>query len=227
LSTRGRLRTLVPSRLRREPSTRSELLIYCSGGIAKSTDTEPKLCWADEEKAALKLGAGSISLAFLDPAEPLPELSDSAALFGRDMLQIQLADAVVVDGRQRRGIGIGIEMLAARSCGTPLVAVVPPNSHYRREDLHFRGGNVTDYIHPHLVSLCDTVVDSFEEAGRWLCAHAATPPKGPGGDVIEAAIRTYRERLLSSDASMQSRTSGPIPRERRRLTPTPWFGARG
>jgi hypothetical protein len=227
LSTRGKLRTLIPSWFRRETSTPSELLIYCSGGIAKSTDAEPKLCWADDEKAALRLGADSISVAFLDPAEPLPELSDSAALFGRDMLQIQLADAVVVDARQRRGIGIGIEMLAARSSGTHLVAVVPPNSHYRREDLRLRGGSVADYVHPHLASLCDAVVDSFEEAGRWLRAHGSEPPKGSDREVIEAAIRAYRERLLSSDASMQARTLDTLPRGQHRPAPTPWFGTRG
>lgn len=229
MSTRSKLDSLIRRHFgKRLPSNRSELVVYCSGGIAKSTDKEPKLCWANEEKAAVERGAGSIRIAFLDPADPLPELSDSAALFGRDMFQIQLADAVVVDARQRRGIGIGIEMLAASSLGTRLLAVVPPNSHYRRDDLQFRGGTVADYVHPHLASLCDAVVNDFEEAGKWLAANATKPPKASSEEVIDIAIQAYRERLLSSDKAMQSGVIVDSSRRRNKRRPAlaPWFGAR-
>jgi len=120
------------------------------------------------------------------------------------MLQVRLADAVVVDARQRRGIGIGIEMLAAHLLDAHLVAVVPPDSHYRRKGLEFRGGHVRDYVHPHLASLCDAVVDSFEEAGRWLAERARHAPQQTDREVIESAISAYRERLLASDSSMRA-----------------------
>jgi hypothetical protein len=225
VNTHEKLKAWVPRPLRRGRQPSTEFLVYCSGGIAKSTDTSHKLCWSDEEKAALRAGAEPASVTFLDPGDPLPELGDSTALFGRDMLQIQIADAVVVDARQRRGIGIGIEMLAARSFGTHLIAVVPPNSHYRREDLRFRGGSVAEYVHPHLVSLSNVVVDDFEKAGSWLRANGSTPHEESAREVIDTAIQAYRERLLSSDSSMQESRLYDAPRKKRRLT-APWLSPR-
>ena len=207
-----RLRAFLSRPFRRVPHPASEFLVYCSGGIAKSTDTTQKLCWSQEEKMALQAGANPARVTFLDPGDPLPELSDSMALFGRDMFQIQIADAVVVDARERRGIGIGVEMLAARSFGTYLVSVVPPNSHYRREDLRFRGGTVAEYVHPHIASLSDAIVDNFEEAGKWLRSNGPAPSEGSAEEIIEAAINAYRERLLSSDSSMQGNTLRNVPR---------------
>jgi hypothetical protein len=226
MSRHEKLRALALRRLRRDPQSPTEFLVYCSGGIAKSTDGDQKLCWSEEEKGALQAGAEPASIVFLDPGDPLPELSDSAALFGRDMFQIQVADAVVVDARQRRGIGIGIEMLAARTLGAHLIAVVPPNSHYRREDLHFRGGSVAEYIHPHLASLSDAVVSDFEEAGQWLRSNGATPPKESAGEVIDTAIQAYRERLLARDSSMQGSRFREAPHRKRRLAIASWLSPR-
>jgi hypothetical protein len=121
-------------------------------------------------------------------------------VFGRDMYQVQCADAVIVDARERRGIGIGVEMLASRVLGTKLVAVAPRNTYYRQDSLTFRGSTVSDYVHPHLTILCDAVVDTFEDAGRWLAAHVGDAPGGTSE--VHAAIAAYRERLLPTDQPM-------------------------
>lgn len=225
MSTLERLGALVPHQLRQASQpTGTELVVYCSGGVAKSTDIDQKLCWSESEKAALQVGADPVVVSFLDPGDPLPELSDSTALFGRDMLQIEIADAVVVDARQRRGIGIGIEMLAARLFGTNLVAVVPPDSHYRREDLHFRGGTVAEYLHPHLAALSNAIVDDFEAAGCWLRSNGSKRPTPAAEETIENAIRAYRDRLLPTDPSMKDRPRRGGSRGKARLAGL-WFGA--
>jgi hypothetical protein len=176
------------------------IIVYCSGSILKGPQDTSKLCWSDRERDEVSHGAHPHQVRFLNPEDPVSDLSDTPALFGRDMYQVQCADAVIVDARQRRGIGIGVEMLASRLLETKLVAVAPRNTYYRQDSLTFRGGTVSDYVHPHLAILCDAVVDTFEEAGRWLAARIGDPAGGTSK--VHAAIAAYKERLLPTDQPM-------------------------
>lgn len=176
------------------------IIVYCSGSIQKGPQDRSKLCWSDNERLELARGAQPHEVRFLNPDDPVSDLSDTAAVFGRDMYQVQCAEAVVVDARERRGIGIGVEMMAARLFGSKLVAVAPRNSYYRRDSLAYRGSAVQQYLHPHVAILCDVVVDTFEDAGRWLAAHAGDRSEGTAN--INAAISAYKERLLPADRPM-------------------------
>jgi hypothetical protein len=124
------------------------------------------------------------------------------AMFGRDMYQVQAADFVVVDARARRGIGIGIEILASRVFCRPLIVVAPPDSHYRQKDLQFRGGIVQDYVHPHIAVLADAIVDDFAQAGLWIKDFFTNPKHIKCTDDIQAAIDAYKHRALHRDAPM-------------------------
>jgi hypothetical protein len=177
------------------------LTIYCSGGVRKSTDQDTKLCWGDPERAALSDALG-IAVHFVTPDAPMEDLSDLSALFGRDIYGVQIADVVVVDARQKRGLGVGIEMAAAKLYGKPLIAVVPRDSHYRQDDVQIRGGVINEYVHPHIRGLCDEVVGDFEAAGRWLADYLDRRPRVKGKDALDTAVSDYMERLHSSDAGM-------------------------
>lgn len=175
--------------------------VYCSGSIQKGASDAKKICWTDVEKDDLAGAAKPLDVRFLNPDDPAADLSNNLALFGRDLYQIQTASAIVVDGRERRGIGIGIEMVASRVFRTPLVAVVPRNTYYRMDYLEYRGSSVNDYIHPHLAVLADAVVATFAEAGEWLRQNIGTVvPKGV--DVLYAAIDAYKADLLQHDPPM-------------------------
>lgn len=176
--------------------------VYCSGSIQKGAADTKKLCWTDVEKAELAAAARPAEIRFLNPDDPAPDLGNNLALFGRDLFQIKFADAIVVDGRERRGIGIGIEMVASRVFGTPLVAVVPRNTYYRMDRLEYRGSVVEDYVHPHLAVLADVVVSSFADAGMWVRDHgkANNPQKDVG--VLQDAIARYEVDLLKADQPM-------------------------
>jgi hypothetical protein len=176
------------------------IIVYCSGSIVKGSQDTAKLCWSAHERAEVAHGARPHAVRFLNPEDPVSDLADTPAVFGRDMYQVQCADAVIVDARERRGIGIGVEMLASRVLGTKLVAVAPRNTYYRQDSLTFRGSTVSDYVHPHLAILCDVVVGTFEEAGRWLADHVNDAPGSTS--TVHAAIVAYRERLLPADQPM-------------------------
>jgi hypothetical protein len=177
------------------------LTIYCSGGVRKSTDQDPKLCWGDAERAALS-EALDIDVYFVSPDAPVEDLSDLSALFGRDIYGVKIADVVVVDARQKRGLGVGIEMVAAKMYDKPLIAAVPQGSHYRQDDVALTGGVVSEYVHPHIRGLCDEVVGDFEAAGRWLAEYLDRRPEVKGKDALDTAVLYYMERLHSSDAGM-------------------------
>jgi hypothetical protein len=176
--------------------------VYCSGSIQKGTADTGKICWTDRERAAVAAGAMPVVLQFLNPDDPASDLADTAALFGRDMYQVKAADAVVVDARERRGIGIGIEMLASRVFGTLLVAVVPRDTYYRMSTLSYRGSTVTDYVHPHLAILADGIVDSFEAAGVWIRETKSIGTRPKGIDAVHDAIQAYESRMLPHDKPM-------------------------
>jgi hypothetical protein len=142
--------------------------VYCSGSIKKGSADAEKLCWTDVERKAVEHGARPSRVLFLNPDDPLVDPSNKLAQFGRDMYHVMIATAVVVDARQRRGIGVGVEMAVAASLGTPLIIVAPPNTDYRREKLEYRGAVVPNYVHPHVAALATSIVDDFASAGEAL-----------------------------------------------------------
>src|SRR5690606_28067143 len=92
------------------PSTFS---VYCSGSIAKGASDIKKLCWTDTERDNVASGAQPHNVVFLNPDDPIVDAANTLGQFGRDMYQVMSASAVIVDARERRGIGIGVEMAAA------------------------------------------------------------------------------------------------------------------
>jgi hypothetical protein len=176
--------------------------IYCSGSIQKGPTDTGKLCWSDVERVMLAQAAYPLEIRFLCPDDPAHDLSDTASLFGRDMYQIQVADYVVVDARERRGIGIGVEMVAARILGAGLVVVLPNNTYYRKSQVSYRGSTVEEYIHPHIALLADVIVDDFQAAGNWIKQHFHGPKDFKGTDVIHDAIETYKKNMLPFDPPM-------------------------
>jgi hypothetical protein len=180
-----------------------EITVYCSGSIQKGVSDSGKLCWTDVEREAVAKGAAPAIVRFLNPDDPIRDPGDVEASFGRDLYQVQFADAVLVDGRERRGIGIGIEMLASRILGSALVAIVPRNTYYRMDSVTYRGATVSDYVHPHVAALADAVVSTFEEAGAWLRQHHHELNAAKSSiDRMYQGIRAYEERLLPHDEPM-------------------------
>ena len=180
------------------------LTVYTSGSIKKSTEDTKRLVWSDRERNAVSEGAKPHDVRFFNPDDPVPNLGDVLSMFGRDMYQVKHADFVIVDARERRGIGIGVEILASRILKTPLIVVAPPNSHYRKDYVFYRGAEVTDYIHPHLAVLADVVVDDFQRAGKWMAAHKLPSHSIKGSEALQTAIKAYEDMVLDQDACMQS-----------------------
>lgn len=179
------------------------LSVYCSGSIMKGSSDEKKLCWTDVEKGEVQEGADPNEIIFLNPDDPITDPGNVLGQFGRDMYQVKVAGAVIVDARERRGLGVGVEMAAAAIFGTPLIVVAPRNSKYRAEELRYRGVTVDDYVHPHVASLATCVVENFFDAGLALVKfRGGERSSGPYPEWLESAIAEYRGRVLKNDSPM-------------------------
>lgn len=180
------------------------LSVYCSGSIVKGASDQKKLCWTEHERAQVRQGADPYDVVFLNPDDPITDPDNTLGQFGRDLYQVMVATAVIVDARERRGLGIGVEMAAASTLNTPVIVVAPRNSLYRADLLEYRGTTVKNYIHPHVASLATAVVDDFTAAGEVL---RQLPPKARSRRTtpqwINAAVTEYRTNVLPNDEPMQ------------------------
>jgi hypothetical protein len=189
--------------LNRMENTR--LSVYCSGSIAKGSSDIKKLCWTDVERESVASGAAPTSIVFLNPDDPITDPTNTLGQFGRDMYQIVVASAVIVDARERRGIGVGVEIAAAVALGTPVIVVAPPNSQYRKDSLDYRGVAVQNYVHPHLAGLAAGIVDDFVSAGKSLVAVGIKEPRrGRVPTWLELAIAEYETNVLGFDQPMMT-----------------------
>ncbi|WP_248959348.1 hypothetical protein [Sphaerisporangium perillae] len=182
-----------------------KISVYCSGSITKGASDHGKLTWSDTERMEVAKGAAPHEVVFLNPDDPITDPGNTLGQFGRDMYQVMIATAVVVDARERRGLGIGVEMAAAGTFGTPVIVVAPPNSKYRADVLEYRGVTVHDYVHPHVAALSEAVVDDFLAAGEALARlveAGALPEKTYVPGWLERAIGEYRDNVLEADIPM-------------------------
>ncbi|MFG1858937.1 hypothetical protein ACGFJT_44380 [Actinomadura geliboluensis] len=178
--------------------------VYCSGSILKGAADDKKLCWSDVERLEVAKGAAPHEIVFLNPDDPITDPTNTLGQFGRDMYQVMVASVVIVDARERRGLGIGVEMTAASLLGTPVIVVAPRNSKYRADELEYRGVLVRDYVHPHVAALAAGIVDDFAAAGELLPelapGKAREPHHVPGW--LTEAITEYRDHVLPGDPPM-------------------------
>lgn len=159
--------------------------IYLCGSVKKDKQNK-KVCWSEGDKEVIRRVLGN-EVELFDP-QGNPERPDPFAAFGVDLNDVKQADFILVDARQRRGVGIGAEMAIAKMLKKPVVAVVPRNSHYRRDFLYHFGQEIRDWQHPFIFGLSDAMVESVEEAAKWVKDFLENPKPVKDSSVIEKAI---------------------------------------
>ena len=115
--------------------------IYPAGGVIKGENDKGKISWTDTDMEEFKAKMKPVDVHFIDPRFRNESLKDMVAIFGRDMMAVKVADFVVVDARQKRGVGVGQEMLFAKMHKVPVVTIAPKDGHYVKGFLHYLGGN--------------------------------------------------------------------------------------
>jgi len=117
----------------------------------------------------LKKTLSEYEVSFLNPAFRSDDLSDQRAVFGRDMTQFFCSDVVFVDARDRRGLGVGAEMMWAKFHKISIVTLAPIDSHYNKSKTTLLGVAVENWVHPFVESLSDAIVENLADGAAWLC----------------------------------------------------------
>jgi hypothetical protein len=180
---------------------RSSLRVYLCGSIKKGDEDKRSEFWSSDDIRELEAAVAPCSLIVLNPGDRQDNLGDVRATFGRDLLQVFTSDAILVDARHKRGIGIGAEMLFAKTHGIPVITIAPRNSHYHRTNVTLMGQFVEDWTHPFISELSDVVVESVPDAGRAAASFDGTLT-GKGPEVFENAMRHYLRTQADREPEM-------------------------
>jgi len=173
--------------------------IYPAGGVVKGEQDSEKVSWTEEDMDLVKQKLAPADVHFIDPRFRNDDLNDSFAVFGRDLMAVKVSDFVIVDGRQKRGIGVGQEMMFAKMQGIPVITIAPKGGHYRKGELHYLGQKVEDYVHPFIFSTSDVLVENFEEAADWVKNYLENPVPVKKSTMFEDAMQIYIKKHMADD----------------------------
>ena len=177
--------------------------IYFAGTIAKDHEVMESM-WTQEDFKILQDHLSPHTLNCMNPAHRRDDPNDRQSIFGRDMTQVFLADLIFVDGRHRRGLGVGAEMMWAKFHAKPLLMLIPEETYYRKSHVEVLGDHVAEYLHPFVDALCDQIVSTVEEGAEWI-------RKWANGEVetlrdlttVYKAMRYYQETQFEQDTPMK------------------------
>lgn len=182
----------------------SEIAIYLSGSIKKGHEKSDDSFWTDEDMQLLRDNLSPYKVSFLNPAFRMDDLSDSRSVFGRDMLQVFCSTIVFVDARDRRGLGVGAEMMWAKVHKIPVVTWAPLNSHYKKEKTTLLGVPVANFVHPFVESLSDAIVENLADGAVWIKKYLKDKSlEIKGSEDITRAMEHYKEKQLQNDRPMK------------------------
>lgn len=181
---------------------KKQIYIYLAGTIKKSNEDQ-ELEWTQEEITLLKDYLSPIQVTFLNPAMRSDDLSDQKSVFGRDLFQVYSSHLILVDAREKRGLGVGAEMMFAKMNRIPVVAWLPEETHYHRPKIHLLGQHVESWIHPFVFNLSDYLAPSLKHAAQWIqniLLKEKVKIKGP--ECTQEAIQHYLDTQLQRDNGM-------------------------
>lgn len=182
---------------------KTKLAIYLAGSIQKGHEQHDSY-WTEEHMDTLRRLLPQYGITFLNPAFRTDDLTDQRSVFGRDMFQVYCSDIVFVDARDRRGLGVGAEMMWSKYNSKPLLIWAPKDTHYHKSQTTVLGTTVDNFMHPFVESLADKVVGTLEEGAAWI---ASLPNqrffKAKNMDSINEAMEHYRNKQFHNDFPMQ------------------------
>jgi hypothetical protein len=194
---------------------KQKIAIYLAGSIKKEHHRSNETYWTQEDISFIQNALEHCELSFLNPSLRTDDLSDPYSVFGRDMLQVFSSNFVFVDARDRRGLGVGAEMLWAKMNTIPVISWVTKNSHYDKKQINVLGVPVANFVNPFVEALSDIIVENLADGCRWIDFVRSNPAAESQGvrcvntyeikgmHSIGAAMQYYKDRQLQHDGPMQ------------------------
>ncbi len=196
-----------------------ETAIYLAGKIQKTHEPSDESYWSPEDLEQIEQAFFPHTIHLLNPAIRSDDLSDQHSVFGRDMLQVFSADAVFVDARDRRGLGVGSEMMWAKMNRIPVITLSPLDTHYHRSSAIVLNKEVDEWIHPFIQGLSDVMVSSPAEGAMWLLdwKKGLSQKEIKGPEWIHDAMKYYLKTQYPTDLPMRDLMQSSEAMEKRLL----------
>lgn len=183
----------------------AKISIYLAGSIKKGHERTGESFWTDADMLFLRKTLSEYEISFLNPAFRSDNLSDQRSVFGRDMTQVFCSDVVFVDARDRRGLGVGAEMMWAKFHKIPIVTLAPLDSHYNKSKTTLLDVTVENWVHPFVESLSDAIVENLSDGATWVRKFvSASVPTVKDIEWIRLAMEHYRDSQLPHDEPMKA-----------------------
>ncbi|MFA4930293.1 MAG: hypothetical protein WC570_00285 [Patescibacteria group bacterium] len=162
--------------------------IYLAGSVPKGDkDAKSFDDWRVRYRQAV---SEYIDAEYIDPYErDLPE-DDFLCIFGKDCLQVESADLLLVCAENKPGVGTSQELVIAKMFKKPVITVLPKDSPSRRSNVVFRGKMIKDWIHPFIFAFSDVIIEDIAEIGRVLPELKEMVPKDIS--IVEEAMEHCR-----------------------------------
>lgn len=177
---------------------------YLAGGVPKGHETDISYLWTSDHQRYLAEKIDPLSICFLNPIDRKDDLSDELSVFGRDMFQVLSSDIILVDLRQKRGLGVGAEMMIAKQRHKAVIWWLPKESHYRKSDASILGFPIRGYVHPFVESLTDVICSDLDEVAQAIQDYAENKLTIKNPDIIDQAIRHYLKTQYPKDEPMSN-----------------------
>jgi hypothetical protein len=177
--------------------------IYLAGKIQKKHECANEFYWSKDDLAEITSSLAPYEVNFLNPAERADDLSVQKSVFGRDMLQVLSADFVFVDARDRRGLGVGAEMMWAKANKIPLISLAPLNTHYHHEQTSLLGVTVNGWIHPFVENLSDYLAQTISAGANWIKQYIDNPVNVKDFQDIKESMEFYKATQFERDLPMK------------------------
>ncbi len=187
--------------------------IYPAGGIQKGKEDTERISWMPEDMELFKKTLLPHKVMFIDPRYRNDNLNNPLTVLGRDLMAVKISDFVVVDAREKRGLGVGQEMMYAKMKKIPVISVAPRNTYYKRDRLEYLGQDVKNFIHPFLFGSSDAIVENFEEAAKWVKDFLEKPCEVKDFSVMNKAMDSYVKNYLDDDEPLKRAVKDEAPED--------------
>jgi len=175
-----------------------QIIIYIAGSVQKPFLSEEKnnLFMDAFIKSKIHKKLNSLDVIILDPNESIT-LGNGLARFGKDILQVASSNFLIIDLREKRGLGVGAEMMYAKLNQIPIISVCPDISPYKKDLTE--GALEKTWIHPFVEALSDSVVSSFDKAAQWIIDYINNPSHIKSEEEIKQYIELYKNEYIKND----------------------------
>lgn len=182
-----------------------KISIYIAGSVRKDKDDGNSIFATDDIKEEITRALNEFEIIIFDPNESKILGTTSSPRFGKDCLQVTSSNFIIVDLREKRGLGVGAEMMIAKQREIPVIVVCPPESHYKRSMIFHNGVKNPEWVHPFVELLSDAIVENFTEAGEWIKQFVDNPSKIISGSVVDESIKDYLDNYLDDDVDFKQK----------------------